>query len=49
MDTNSKNIWQQAADDTDRKYVDLYPVYECGGAEDALLAMAPEWKPDVRN
>jgi hypothetical protein len=26
-----------------------YPVYECGGAEDALLAMAPEWKPDVRN
>jgi hypothetical protein len=25
-----------------------YPAYECGGAEDALLAMAPEWKPDVR-
>ena len=22
-----------------------YPVYECKGAEDALLAMAPEWKP----
>jgi hypothetical protein len=25
-----------------------YPAYECGGAEDALLAMAPEWKPDAR-
>lgn len=24
-----------------------YPVYGCGGAEDALLAMAPEWKPDA--
>jgi hypothetical protein len=22
-----------------------YPVYECKGAKDALLAMAPEWKP----
>lgn len=22
-----------------------YPVYECNGAEEALLAMAPEWKP----
>jgi hypothetical protein len=22
-----------------------YPIYECEGAEDALLAMAPEWKP----
>ena len=22
-----------------------YPIYECKGAEDALLAMAPEWKP----
>jgi hypothetical protein len=22
-----------------------YPVYRCAGAEDALLAMAPEWKP----
>jgi hypothetical protein len=22
-----------------------YPVYECKGAEEALLAMAPEWKP----
>jgi hypothetical protein len=22
-----------------------YPVYKCKGAEDALLAMAPEWKP----
>lgn len=22
-----------------------YPAYGCGGAEDALLAMAPEWKP----
>ena len=21
------------------------PVYECKGAEDALLAIAPEWKP----
>ena len=21
------------------------PVYECKGAEDALLVMAPEWKP----
>lgn len=24
-----------------------YPAYGCGGAEDALLAMAPEWKPAV--
>lgn len=24
-----------------------YPAYGCGGAEDALLAMAPEWKSDV--
>jgi hypothetical protein len=24
-----------------------YPIYECKGAEDALLAMAPEWKPSV--
>jgi hypothetical protein len=22
-----------------------YPIYECNGAEEALLAMAPEWKP----
>jgi hypothetical protein len=22
-----------------------YPIYECKGAEEALLAMAPEWKP----
>jgi hypothetical protein len=22
-----------------------YPIYKCKGAEDALLAMAPEWKP----
>jgi len=26
-----------------------YPVYGCGGAEDALLAMAPEWKPDTHS
>jgi len=26
---------------------DAYPVYDCGGAEDALLAMAPEWKSDA--
>jgi len=24
-----------------------YPVYDCRGAEDALLAMAPEWKPNL--
>jgi hypothetical protein len=24
-----------------------YPVYRCTGAEDALLAMAPEWEPDA--
>ncbi len=24
-----------------------YPVYQCEGAEDALLAMAPEWKPNA--
>jgi len=24
-----------------------YPIYGCRGAEDALLAMAPEWKPNV--
>jgi hypothetical protein len=23
-----------------------YPIYQCKGAEEALLAMAPEWKPD---
>lgn len=23
-----------------------YPIYECNGAEEALLAMAPEWKPN---
>lgn len=26
-----------------------YPAYGCGGAEDAFLAMAPEWNPDVGN
>lgn len=25
---------------------DNYPVYECKGAKDALLAMAPEWNPE---
>jgi hypothetical protein len=25
-----------------------YPVYRCNGAEDALLTMAPEWKPGLK-
>jgi hypothetical protein len=25
-----------------------YPVYECKGAKDALLAMAPEWRADAQ-
>ena len=25
-----------------------YPVYPCNGAEDALLTMAPEWKPSLK-
>lgn len=24
---------------------DAYPAYDCGGAEDALLAMSPDWRP----
>jgi hypothetical protein len=23
-----------------------YPIYECQGAAEAILAMTPEWKPD---
>lgn len=26
---------------------DAYPVYGCHGAEEALLAMSPDWKPDI--
>jgi hypothetical protein len=29
------------------RFRDHYPIYGCKGAEDALLAMAPEWKADV--
>lgn len=27
---------------------DEYPVYACHGAEEALLAMSPDWRPSVR-